>query len=295
MQRAPNPRELREGTGATLRFRPSERWASATGLVKSQRGQTIQTGAATVDPVDTTVVFYPDATQDTFQLADTTGVQPGWAYLVSSDELGSSLVEVSTVDPGSGLVTLVTPLPSVSVPGSLFQGVEVTFAVDPIADRATNYRAVVRGPGQGQEEAVRFDVVSQPWKDPIGAEDVREYISHVYPGSLRGWSEERAANLAQGACDEVRRKLRQADQYPSRFWDTSDLAECCITAMIWLLAREGLYPGNADPTDYKRQLHSDLRHLVSETIVTNAPYDSDDDGAITTAEADSVWHGELTR
>lgn len=295
MQRAPNPRELREGTGATLRFRPPERWSSATGLVKDRGGDTIQSGAATVDPVDTTVAAYVDATEDTFKLADTTGVSRGVAYLVSDSTGSSVLVEVATVDPVTDLVTLVAPLPSVPTTGAQFRGVEVSFAVDAISDRDTDYRAVVRGTGQGQEETVRFDVAAQPWQDPLDASDVQQYISRRYPGELSAWGDERSANLAQRANDHVRRELRQADRYPSRYWDTDDLYECCDDAMVYLLAKKGLYPGNVDPTDHIRSLGFDLRDKIAGVIRTNVPYDPDGDDRITDTEAASVWHGELRR
>jgi hypothetical protein len=264
-------------------------------LVKDRGGDTIQSGAATVDPVDTTVAAYVDATEDTFKLADTTGVSRGVAYLVSDSTGSSVLVEVATVDPVTDLVTLVAPLPSVPTTGAQFRGVEVSFDVDAISDRDTNYRAVVRGTGQGQEETVRFDVVVQPWQDPLDASDVQQYISRRYPGELSAWGDERSANLAQRANDDVRRELRQADRYPSRYWDTNDLRECCDAAMVRLLAKEGLYPGNVDPTEYIKSLWFDLRDMIAGVIRTNAPYDRDGDGRITSTEAASVWHGELRR
>jgi hypothetical protein len=295
MQRAPNPRELREGEGADFRFRPPERWASAVGLVKNRRGETIQSGAATVDPLVTTVAAYPDATQDTFQLADVSGVTPGVVYALTDTQVGVSLVEVATVDPVTDLVTLVAPLPSVPTPGASFQGLEVTFAVLAITDRDLNFRAVVRGPGQSQEQTVTFDVVAQPWQDPLGPADVQAFIAARYPGELPDWKEKRCAKLAQRAVAEVRRQLRAAARYPDRFWDTSDLYACCLIAMRRELAREGLYPGTTDPTTYERSLKFDIKDAVDDMLGSSVPYDPDGDDKITDTEISRLYHGELRR
>lgn len=295
MQRAPNPRELREGEGATFRFRPPEPWASAVGLVKNRRGKTIQSGAATVDPLVTTVAAYPDATQDTFQLADVSGVTPGVVYALTDAQVGVSLVEVATVDPVTDLVTLVAPLPSVPTPGASFQGLEVTFGVLAITDRDLNFRAVVRGPGQSQEQAVTFDVVAQPWQDPIGPADVQGFVAARYPSELKDWKEKKCAKLAQRAVAEVRRQLRAAKRYPDRFWDTSDLYAACHFAMERELAREGLYPGNVDPVQHVRSLKFDVRDAVGDMLESTAPYDPDGDDQITDTEIGKLYHGELRR
>lgn len=295
MQRAPNPRELRKGQGAIFRFRPPERWASAVGLVKNRRGETIQAGAATVDPLVTTVAAYPDATQDTFQLADVSGVTPGVVYALTDAQVGVSLVEVATVDPVTDLVALVAPLPSVPTPGASFQGLEVTFGVLAITDRDLNFRAVVRGPGESQEQTVTFDVVAQPWQDPIGPEDVQGYIATRYPTELPDWKEERCAGLADRAVEEVLRQLRAAARYPDRFWNTNHLRACCMIAIEMEVARDGLYPSNVDPVDFRRSLKFDLKDAVGDVLTGSTPYDPDGDDQITDTEIVGLWAGSLYR
>lgn len=261
--------------------------------MKDTDGSTIEEPTPVVDTVDTTIATYASMTEDVIKVASATGIARGVQYVVTDDQWGTAVVEVSSV--ASTVVTLVEPLPAVPQVGSAFQGLEVTMAVAAISDRALGYRAVVRGPTAGQEEVVRFDVVYQPWSDPIRADDVRRYVSRVYTSSPILEDEERLADVAQRACDHIRSRLRAANRYEHRYFDTSDLYEPCELAMRAELARQGLRPGGVDGTEYLRQIEFDLRDRLDDVIQSSVPYDSDGDDELSDEEAGGIWTGRLFR
>jgi len=293
--RPPNPREVREGVTATFRFRPDARWTSASGLVKAPSGQTIQTPTPTIDTTSTVVASYASASESIIKLASVASVARGVVYIVTSSQWGDALVEVSSVDPATALVTLVEPLPGIPDAGDAFRGSEVWMSVAAITERALGYRAIVRGGGEGQEETARFDVVYQPLSEIITARDVRRHVATAWPNHPFLRDEERLADIALRASDRVRARLREADRYPDRYFDASDLSESSDMAMLLVLAESGLVPGNVDPTEYRRGLVFDLRDAIGGVIQSNIPYDANADDALDEDEAAGIWSGRLYR
>jgi hypothetical protein len=288
-----NPRELRSGQGGTFRFRPATRWGSVTGLVKKRDGTTVEEPTPTVDTVDTTIATYASATGDQIKVDDATGIERGVVYLVTDNQWGEALVEVSSVD--GQVLTLAEPLPATPEASSTFQGLEVSMDVAAISDRDVAYRAIVRGPEAGQEEVARFDVVYQPWSDPLRAQDVRRYLARIYPNDPILQDEERMSDVAQKACDHVRTRLRGSDRYAHRYFDSSDLMEPCEAAMRRELALKGLLPGNVDPAEYIRSMEFDIRDRIGDILRSSIPYDADDSGSLDSSEANGIWSGSLTR
>jgi hypothetical protein len=273
-----NPREVREGETATFRFRPASRWTSATGLVKDPDGTASQTPAATVSSVDTTIGAYTN-TEDELKLLSVTGVNRGEVYQVV-DGFGAVQCEVSSVDTTNRVVTLTEPLPYVPEVGAAFQGVEVTMTIAAITDRDSAYRAIVRGASAGQEAVSRFDVVIQPFRDPIDAREVRRWFVGTFPNHPWAKDEERQADFATAASQRVRIQLRSAQRYPDRLIDTDDLRVAALVALQIEVAKNGLMPGGVDPTEYQRALKFDLSDAITDILQSNLPYDADGDGDV---------------
>jgi hypothetical protein len=272
-----NPREVRQGEAATFRYRPAARWTSATGLVKKPDGTTLETPTPTIDSVDTTIGEVTSTSE--VKLVSAVGVSRGVVYQVENG-WGFAQVEVSTVDSANRVVTFVEPLPDLPEVGKAFQGIEVTMAISAISDRDTAYRAIVRGGGEGQEEVSRFDVVIQPFRDPITAREVREWFTGTWPNHPWASDEEKLSDFAGKASQRVRMKLREAQRYPDRLIDSDDLRMAALDALGLELAKNGLFPGEVDPTDHLRALKFDLEDSISSILKSNIPYDQDGDGDV---------------
>jgi len=284
--------EVRKGASATVIVEPPERYSSPTATAASRTGASLGAPAATLDAVDTTVAGATDG--DTLTVAAAAGITPGRRYVVTSAEW-TAIARVRSVD--GTTVEFVDPLPGTPGAGDTFRGIDITVALTATQTAAIGEAnlLVVQDGGSDAQTVVAVDVVQHPYQPPLTAADVRAYLARLLPGDRRVNDAIWQARVAAVINERLRARLRAADRYANRYWDSRAFGESAQVMLRVVLGEEhGVYPRVSDPEDYLRSQRFELADRIGD-LIRGTPYDADDDGQIDDDELPSPTTIFVTR
>lgn len=286
--------DVKQGAAHTFQLRPESVVTAPTAKVLSPSGKLLESPAAVVDSVSTTVATDAGNTRDVVKVASAAGITPGRVYAISDADWGQAFAEVASVN--GNIVTLVEPLPGVPPNGSAFEGTEVQVSITSASsvDRGRGFRVIMTA---GTLERVQvFHVVRQPFTDPVTARHVADYLNDWFPRDDILKSGEKRRNVAEEANSKLRSRLLESARYPDLYWDHDAFDEAAKYCMMLVLAERGRVPGSQDLQDYRRQLWFDIQSRVGAVLKGVAPFDANDDGQLDDAEsAQTVKIGRMFR
>jgi len=237
--------------------RVGARIQSASAAVYSPRSTVaIQTGAATVDAVNTTVASVVSDTQIT--VASATGIVAGRSYLLACDE-GPERVRVERV---SGVSVWLAHETSGQIrAGNALTGLQLSLvlASGTTAERGLDYRvewSITLITGATATEQTMFHVVAMPLGPVVDVGDVSDLLEAYGANQWRRWRG-RAESIAQRANERVRCAIENHDRYPHLYASPTPFREAALLAVQLELAET--YRTFPTATSDEQAYLSDLR------------------------------------
>lgn len=281
--------DVAQGKAYTFRLRPKDPMVSPAAVVLSRAGKTLETPTATPDPASTSVASASD--ESTFTVASAGALARGRLYRFAHTVFGVADREVAIVD--GTTVRLLEPLPEVPPVGTTMVGLEVVVGITSASTSALAlWNKVVVSAGDAEVVEV-FNVVTHPYRGPVEARHVREYLSRVWQGEQP--SEAWCGRIARTTNDRIRGRLLEAAEYVSAYWDPGALEEIGALQMRLVLAENGFGSKGRDPESYLQGLQFDLRDRMGGLMRGATPQDANADGSIDDDEAQGFRVVELRR
>lgn len=268
--------DIQQGKTRTLRLVPQAPMSGPTCRIVDRKGEELATPVATAHSGSAVV----DAATDerTFILTTGTGFAIGDHILVSDVLWGDAVAVISSLDGES--VRTVEPLPMLPRTGATtVVGLDVTVVVptDATATLGLDFMVIVEA---GQEELTElFNVVAHPFRGPVTARQVRDYMSRLFQGEQTE-DETWYGRIATECNTRIRGRLLASDAYVSRYWDPDALVEIGANMLQLVLAGYGYYSSDSTREDYMRSLRIELKERFADVLKGSTPYDGDGDGTI---------------
>lgn len=249
---------------------------SATLTLRKPSGTVVESPTVTCPTASTTVAAGSAA--GVLVLASAAGLVVGQLLRIDCGGV-AYLRRIAAIN--TNTVTLLSALPQDPTTGDAVRSLRLsaTVAAPGVALLGANYQlewtyADASRKGTHREVA---DVVRFPFVDPVYAHDVAERLAYDFEETRpEGW----AADIAARACDRVRTDLRARGDRPHLYIDAGLFREACLVEMAALLCKAGYVPPGADASSYKTELAREYADRFKAVAQSLAPYDGDDDGAV---------------
>lgn len=275
--------DIQQGKTRTLRLVPHAPMSGPTCRIVDRKAALLASPTATPHAGTTTVATDADNSAQRFKLTSSAGFAIGDTIRVADASWGTAPAVLSSVD--GAYVRTVEPLPATPRDGAAVVGLDVLVQVpaQATADLALDNIVIVEA---GEEEVTElFNVVVHPYRGPVTARIVRDYMSRMYQGETTE-DETWWQRVADETNARIRGRLLESSRYISRYWDPDALREIGSVMMKLVLADYGYWTSDGDRDDYLRSLRIELKERVGGILKGGEPYDEDGDGTIDDDELD---------
>lgn len=280
--------DIRQGKSKVATLRPSSPMTSPAAVIYDDQGAVLVASdalTATPSTVECVVVEAATNTRYSFDVDDSSDIEPGAFLQVTSAQWGTAISEVSAVD--GPTVRLVEPLPAEPVADDPVRGIDVSVTIPPTATAAIGTGFVLEVTEGDASVHLEFAVCRYPFIGPCDARQVRAHVSRGYPGEYT--TDERFhARVADEVNDLIRAHLIGAGEFISRYWNPKAFASV-VPPMIRVVLSEryGLREGSATREEYTQQEQraADAQlQLVLKSVLTR---DKNMDGKLSSDEKDA--------
>lgn len=273
--------DVQQNKARVLRLVPQAPMSAPTCRIVDRYGEELDTPTATPHEGDTTVVSATDA--QNLEVVDATDFAAGHTVRVTDAQWGSATSVISAVDGNS--IRLVEPLPDVPRYGSAVRGLDVSVSITTTATETLGLDFMVIVETDDEEVTELFNVVAHPYRGPVTARIVRDYMARLWQGESTE-DETWYGRVADEVNSRVRGRLLESSAYISRYWDPDALREIGSLMMKLVLADYGFWSSDTDREDYLRSIRIEMKERVAGVLKGGAAYDEDGDGEMSDDELD---------
>jgi len=258
--------------------------ASATATVYGpDSDSSLESGAASVDSVSTTIASVSSSNSTQFTVASATGLVAGRFYLLILDE-GPEAVQIERID--GTTVYLRHPTAGVLRVGDALLGIRVayTLAAATTATRQTHLHVrwvISQSDGTIRYDRTEFHVVRSPLGELVTTADVSR-ICRAYGANMWAVLRSQAATVAELATERVREAIEGHDHYPHLHVSRSIFRRSGDAAVRLVLAEEySMMPAQVESgSGYLTEARHAFAMAHGEAMRRLSWYDGDDDGKV---------------